>query len=270
MLTFVSIFRGGNIDVKMFIKSFFPVLFGNNWYISCYIIFCFVHPFLNEIINNSNQQRLFRITAVLSFIYILLNFISSFLFPSVLIIWVTVYFLIAYCKKYVSYMDSIPFNVMILLFGILGNSSAILLTNFAGFKISFLNDQLQHWNSHSSPFLIMIALGLFNLFRQCKFKSRAVNYISGLSLYIYLFHENPLFATYCRSALWHEIFIEFGHEYVLMWVFVYSTVLFVGAAILSMIYQLTVHKLVVRIFDNVYPFAKKIYTQIEDKILALK
>lgn len=73
MLIFVLIFRNGDISTKLFIKSFFPIIFANNWYVSCYILFCLVHPLLNEIINNSSQQRLFRITAVMSFIYIFLN-----------------------------------------------------------------------------------------------------------------------------------------------------------------------------------------------------
>lgn len=267
MLIFVLVFRSGYISAKLFIKSFFPMIFGNNWYISCYIVFCLVHPFLNEIINNSSQQRLFRITAVMSFIYIFINFIGPFLFPSALIIWIAIYFLIAYCKKYVSYMDSISHNVTLILLGILGNAGAILLTNFAGFKISYLTDQLLHWDRNSSPFLLMIALGLFNLFRRRKFKSHMINYISSLSLYIYLFHENPLFATYCRSALWHGIYIRFGHEHILTWVLIYSTALFIAAAIVSMIYQKTEHVVVAKILDRAFPMVKKLYMKAENLVI---
>ena len=74
----------------------------------------------------------------------------------------------------------------------------------------------------------------------------------------------------CQSAIWHQIYIKFGHEYVLVWVFVYSAVLFIVATILSMIYQLSVHKLVVRVLDKVYPSIKKIYIQVEDRFLSLK
>lgn len=263
MLIFVLIFRNGNISIEMFIKSVFPIIFENNWYISCYIVFCLIHPFLNEIINSSSQQRLFRITAVLTFIYILLNYIGPFLYANGLIIWIAIYFLIAYCKKYISYIDSIKWNTILLIIGILGNICAILLTNFAGFMVEALSDKVLHWNRNSSPFIIMIALGLFNLFRQISFKSRVINYISSLSLYIYLLHENLLFKTYCRSALWHEIYIRFGHEYVIGWVIIYSIALFIAAAIVSMVYQETVHILVLQILDKAYPAAKKLYMKIE-------
>lgn len=263
MLIFVLVFRNGDISAKLFIKSFFPIIFGNNWYVSCYIVFCLVHPFLNEIINNSSQQRLFRIAAVMSFIYIFINFIGPFLFPSALIIWIAIYFLIAYCKKYVSYMDSISHNVAFIVLGLLGNASAILLTNFVGFKFFYLSDQLLHWNSSSSPFLLMTALGLFNLFRQSKFKSHMINYVSSLSLYIYLFHENPLFAIYCRSAVWHEFYIRFGHEYLISWVFAYSIALFVISAIISITYEKTVHKLALRTLDIMYPFVRRAYMRAE-------
>ena len=249
--------------------SFFPVTFGNNWYISCYILFCLVHPYLNLIIRNSDQRQLFRIVAIMSALYIIANyFISTLFFVSRIIVWIAIYFLIAYFKNYTSFINNIKINIFILLFGVFGNAAMVLMTNYLGFKLEAFSDKLLYWHQISNPFLLMIALGLFNLFRQCKLKSRAVNYISSLSLYIYLFHENPLFATYCRSALWHEIYIRYGHAHVLVWVLIYSTALFIAAAIVSAVYQKTVHVVVVKILDRAYPVAKKLYLKVED--LAIK
>ena len=150
------------------------------------------------------------------------------------------------------------------LFGLFGNAATVLMTNYLGFRLEAFSDKLLYWHQISNPFLLMIALGLFNLFRQCRLKSRAVNYISSLSLYIYLFHENPLFARYCRSALWHEIYIRFGHDHVLIWVVIYSTALLIAAAIVSAVYQNTLHILVLKILDKAYPAIKKLYSKAEN------
>ena len=267
MLIFVICFGKGNIGDDKFgiFRSFFPVTFGNNWYITCYILFCLVHPYLNLIIRNSDQRRLFRIVVVMSALYIIANyFMSSLFFASRIIVWIAIYFLIAYCKKYTSFINNIKINIFMVLFGLFGNAATVLMTNYLGFRLEAFSDKLLYWHQISNPFLLMIALGLFNLFRQCRLKSRAVNYISSLSLYIYLFHENPLFARYCRSALWHEIYIRFGHDHVLIWVVIYSTALLIAAAIVSAVYQNTLHILVLKILDKAYPAIKKLYSKAEN------
>ena len=273
MLIFVFSLRKGDIDGKLYciISSLFPVTFGNNWYISCYILFCLVHPYLNLIIRNSDRRSLFRIVAVMSALYIIANyFIHSLFFASRIIIWIAIYFLIAYLKRYTTFINSYKNNILMLLTGLLGNTSIILLTNYLGLKFDMFSDKLLYWHQTSSPFLIMIAFSLFNIFRRFSFKSALINRISSLSLYIYLFHGNALLITYCRSAMWHEIYIRFGHDHILIWVLIYSVVLFALSVLVSMIYQKTIHKFVLLTLDRAYPVMDKVYLKAESFVLGIK
>lgn len=273
MLSFVLCFRKGNLNGNWygFISSFFPVSCGNNWYVTCYILFCFAHPYINLIIERLQKRELLRVATFMTIVYIFINFLRDGLFfSSKIIVWISIYFLIAYFKKYTTIINNSKINILLVVIGIIGNIALIITTNCLGFKYEMFYDKVLYWYKSSSPFLILISFGLFNFFRSLKLKSKIINYISNVSLYIYLIHENVLFAMYCRSAIWHQIYIKFGHEYVLVWVFVYSAVLFIVATILSMIYQLSVHKLVVRVLDKVYPSIKKIYIQVEDRFLSLK
>ena len=43
-----------NLRIKDFIYEIFPNTFSSNWYITCYIIFLFIYPWLNKLINNLN------------------------------------------------------------------------------------------------------------------------------------------------------------------------------------------------------------------------
>ncbi|WP_408609982.1 acyltransferase family protein [Intestinibaculum porci] len=100
-ITFVIL--RANIPASLMIKSLFPTLFMNNWYMTCYLIFYPLHPILNNVINKMNQKQLFRCTAALSFMYILMDFIEwDWFFPSMIILWITIYFCVAYMKKYLT------------------------------------------------------------------------------------------------------------------------------------------------------------------------
>lgn len=55
------IVRRGDIAWKLIIKSLFPTLFANNWYITAYILLCLLFPFLNKIIDEADRRGLFGI-----------------------------------------------------------------------------------------------------------------------------------------------------------------------------------------------------------------
>lgn len=260
-----------NGNIYGILISVFPVSLGCYWYITCYILFCLLHPYLNIIIKNQGQRELLRIVIVMSSLYIVINFFAhNLFFASRIIIWVAIYFFIAYCKKYTTIIDDTKFNVLILLIGIIGNIAVVLITNFLGLRFEIFRDKLLYWHQNSSPFLIMTSFGAFNIFRKLNFKNRFINYISSLSLYIYIIHSNIWFATYLGSVLWHEIFIRYGHQYVIAWVFIYSVVLFLIVTAFSAIYQRTLHQIVLRMLDKVFQAAKIVYKGFESCILKIR
>ena len=66
LLTFPSC-----LTTKGLIKQLFPTCFANNWYMTCYIIFLFVYPWLNKLMLLTNQKQLLRITVFSSSLWIL-------------------------------------------------------------------------------------------------------------------------------------------------------------------------------------------------------
>ena len=272
ILTTVFIIRGGNISLKMVIKQILPITFENNWYITCYLLFYPLHPFLNRIIKNMEKHSLLKTTLVLLFLYVGMNFVrSGSYFSTHLTLWVTLYFTIAYLKFYlVGFSNNIKINILTLVIGFIGNTGIVLLTNFLGLRFELFSNWLLRWNTNCNPFIILMAFSMVNIANNIHFKNRFVNYISSMSLLIYIIHENQLLRTFYRPLIWNYIFQRFGYDYILLWTFVLVVIVLSFGIIASIVYKSTIQKVVTIVCNAIYPILQKIYQKAEKTILKLK
>lgn len=268
----VLILKDEELLITEVIKQFVPNTYANNWYMTCYIIFLFVYPYLNKLINNITQKQLLRISLFMSFFWIFMDHISGELFfPSAVILWVAIYFIIAYIKLYLpKFQNNNKLNLIILIIGLIGYFGEIIGTNILGLHVSFFADKLLRWDNTCNPFGILIAIGLFNLFRQLKFTNKKINYISGLSMIIYLVHENYLFRTYYRPEIWQWIYKTHGYSNIFIVTIIFAIILFIASMGISIIYRETLQRVIIKIVEKIYNFLKKIYLFIEKKILIIK
>ena len=258
------------ISVNNIIKSLFPTLFNNNWYITCYIIFLFIYPLLNKIIFTLSQNEHLKIVVFSLFLWVISDYFKSDLFfPSNLILWCTIYFLVAYLKIYNNeLMNNLKTGYILLFVGILGVIGQVVVTNYVGlYVLNSFADKVLHWNNDCCPFYLMIAIGGIIISMQSKISSHFVNYISGLSLFVYLIHENILIRTYVRPKIWHWIFLNYGYSKMLMWDFLLSLLIFIFSILISAIYKETVQKKVIFASDFIYGFLEKFYKRIEKIII---
>lgn len=269
----IFLFIGMDISKKTIIKQFFPILFANNWFIAVYIIFIAIIPYLNILINNLDKKQLFRISLVLFLVYYVISFIRPSFQANQLIYFITIYFMITYFKKYMSNFWEKKANcIRVLFLGLVSFILLVIVTDFLGLKFSFMKNTILYWNKMNNPFLLLIAISLFYLFKKLKFRSKFINTVSFLSLYIYLFHENVLIRQYSRVYIWHYLYETIGYKYLLTEIITFSIVLFFVATISSYVYKITVEKIVDRVIEKVEK-NKKIqqdYINIEDKILNIK
>lgn len=266
-LIFILI-KGQNIQLKYIIKQFMPHFLLNNWYVTCYTLFLLIYPYLNMLIVQLNKERHFMIVAVSSVLWIFANFIKkdSF-FYSTLILWVTIYFIVAYLKKYfIDFMNNKKLNLIIFSLGILMVILEVFVTNYMGLHISFFNDKVSMWSTNCNPFMIAVAISGLNLFRCINLKSKYINYISGLSLLVYLIHDNELVRIYTRAEIWNKIYNVFGgnswtHKSVILTI-VYSIIFFVITVIISSLYKETIQKKLNKIVEKLYDFICRIWGKI--------
>lgn len=261
------------IDTKNIIKSFFPTTLALNWYITCYILFYLIHTKLNLIIKNCTQKELLKMNLIALFLYYGVNYIKNgHFFPSNLILFVVIYFSIAYSKLYLpTFGTNKKVNCMLFAFGLAGTPVMILFTNFLGLHISFFADKLTHWgNDNTSPFMLLAAVAALNLARGWKLVSPAINKISSLSLLVYIIHENLLVRTYIRPMVWSFIHNTFGYDYVVLWVLLQAAGYFAISLGLSALYQVTLQKRVHKVSSMLYGYAASIYEKISDNMIKIK
>ena len=271
-ICFLCIFLLGNwynLAIKDIIKSVFPTIFASNWYITFYILFYLIHVGLNEIISKRIQKELLVIILVTLFLYFVLNYIKyGLFFTSPLIEFSVIYLTIAYIKLYMKeFSKNLKGNYILFLFAMSGIPILILITNFLGLNIEFFKDKLQYWNRNNSIFLLLTAVTLFNIFNSKKFISNKINYISSLSLLIYIIHENILIRTYLRPTIWIYIHEKIGYKNIIVIDLLYSVILFVISIIIAAIYKKLIQKIVYSIATELYLFIKKYFLIIIEILL---
>ena len=126
------------------------------------------------------------------------------------------------------------------------------------------------WCTNNNPFVIMLAVGLFNIFRNLRFKNRIINYLSSLSLFIYVIHENLLFRKYTRVALWVSLVNYYGCENIVVVLLLYAVVLFIAACLVSAFYQNTIHRVVNRIEKFIEKLVVGVFNKITGKMIVDK
>lgn len=255
----------GNISIGIIISSLFPTTFGNNWYMTCYLLFYPIHPILNSIVNMMNQRQLFRSTLVMVFLYVFMNFINcSWFFSSAIILWITIYFAIAYMQKYLmSFVDNIRENIILFIIGVIGFIGIILITDICGLYSQVLSDKIMRWVNNCNPFLLAMSIAMFNIARNIHFKNRFINYISKLSLLIYIIHENIILRTYFRPAMWNYVYKRFGYSDVIQWVFIISFIIFIFGILCSILYVLTLQRFVNKVSGKLYEVVRIKYLLFE-------
>lgn len=188
-VVFLLIFKIGKINVskKDMIKTFFPNTLSLNWYITCYIIFYIVHPYINKMIEQISKKELLFISLFMFILYCVANTIKGeIFFISDLIVFITIYTCIAYIKKYMpKIIKNKKTNTIIVIATILTYIIVVFLLNILGIRIAFLRNKMLHFIKNENPLFITLAFSMFNLFRNDNFTNKKINDLSKLTLYIY-------------------------------------------------------------------------------------
>lgn len=126
---------------------------------------------------------------------------------------------------------------------------------------------MMYWVNYCNPFIIFMSIAMFNIARNVHFKNRFINYISSLSLIVYIIHENLILRTYFRPAMWNYVYMNLGYTNVMGWVFIFVIIVFFFGIFSATLYSITIQKFVQKISNRLYEVWKRKYLVIESKIL---
>lgn len=264
---------GYTFSVGYIIKQLLPVTFGNSWFVTCYLLLYAIHPMLNIVINSVNKRMLLRFN--LSF-FILYNIISFFMrrtlfFYSEIIGFIGVYFFVAYIKKTNTILTlSKKWNVITLLVGIAGWIIMMVVTNVLGLREPLFEYQCNRWNSFINPFFLMIACAIFNIIKKYQFYSKSVNFVSSLSLLIYVIHCNRIWRDYVRWDVMELVWSKYQGDYIVLETLTIAFFTLLVSLAVAIVYKLTFGKVVVKTCDKFLGFVLPIWRKIEDKLVNIE
>ena len=262
------------VGVGMVLKCLAPTIFANNWYLTCYLMFYPLHPYLNSIMDSMDQRTLLRWCIALLAIYFGLEFLRDQLLlgSHPMITWVTIYALVFYLKKYLPRtMGNCRLNVYLFLIALVLHLGSVLFLNaFFGGAMTDNDIQLLHFSKNANPFLLVMVISLFNLTRSLKLHSGIINEVSGLSMLIYILHDNILLRTYYRPRLLLFLYRKYGYAHLIRMVFLVSAGIFLLSAICAWLYRITLQTLVRRCSDKVLAFVCRLLKRPEEWLIKQK
>ena len=193
------------IDV---LEGILPLAYNSYWFISSYILLLLFSPLLNIIIEKLNQREYKKVLIVL----LIILSINAFLPKADLLsdsqhfaVTVFIYMIIGYINKF--YENKIKNRILSLtliinlLLIICSSFAMILLGNIL--HIDSLVNHSAYLMSGESIFVITASISLFYLFlNNEKFENKIINYISTITLDIYLIHMNHIIYMY----IWNDLF----------------------------------------------------------------
>ena len=233
------------VSFSYFIKSLFPTILGNNWYTTCYLLFYGFVPLLNKALEATDRQQYERIVVTLILVYFGIGFVLPKNFQTnYLIMFFVIHIIVFYIRKFREDISkNVKLDSIILLVSTICLLLLIFVLNFAGLKIQLLESKMMWFGNFQNPFIIAIALSLLMISLNNDFYNRFVNAVSSVSLFVYIIHENSIFADYTRRDIGAYLINVYGKNNIIVITVLFAIALFVIAAIISYIYQKTIMKL---------------------------
>ena len=106
-----------------------------------------------------------------------------------------------------------------------------------------LESKMMWFANFQNPFIVLIALSLLIISLDHNFYNKTINLISGLSLFIYIIHENIIFSNYTRLSIGTYLFNRYGQNNTILISVLFAAVVFIFAAILSYLYRISIQRI---------------------------
>jgi hypothetical protein len=180
-----------------------------------------------------------------------------------LIYLIVIYFIVAFIKKYhIELVNNIRKNFLIFITSTISILFIIISVNYLGFKFAFFENKLMYFAVNNSPFVLLNGISLFCLFKRINIKNSIVNYLSSLSLLVYLIHINHIVMKYLLSSIMLYILKTYNTDYIVILVIIFSIILFIISYFIAIIYNFLFKKALKKFTDIIYNLFMQIYNNI--------
>ena len=229
----ISTMEFKNISITTILTAIFPVVFGEYWFITEFIILMLFVPILNQMLVSLNKKELKYYIGIIVFGSTILPLFVKNLRPfgnmNSAIAIIAVYLIAGYIKKY-----NIKLSKLISWSMFLGGIVIELLSIFI---LKNYDAKMIHFTYGFIP--LISAIGLFNVGISMKsFHNKFINYIASSVLAAYLITENPLLRMWLWNKFLHISKLQnYNYLLFLLYGMVISILLVVLCCLIDKIYE---------------------------------
>lgn len=267
----IILFFFGNVSLSWeeWFHVCLPLLYGQYWFLSTYIVFSLLSPFVAFFLSKISKSLHLILVIILTIIWLIvplcipasggtqLGNLPWFLY---------IFVLVGYFKKYpLKILSNKKALVLIGFIDILIVCLSIVVFTYLGTKIEIFGQHNGYLATRYSIFVLIPGLTMFYYFNSIKTRNyRFINLISSSMLGVYIIHES----IYLRSFIWQDLFpnVDFqGSSLLIIHFIVKAMGVFISCICLSLIYEFTFN----RLFDYLLSRVPKWYLRLKDRINSL-
>ena len=208
-----------SLSVSSILRAILPVTQVTNNFVGCFLVFYFLIPFLNILIQHMDEEKHRYLLFLLLFVYVMLGTIPMIYVSFNYVTWFSCVYLIgAYLRKYpIKKLENRYFSGFATLILYLVSVLSVVICTYIQNRIN--RTDVQYWFLSDSNKILAVLLGVmsFMFFKNIKIKnSKFINIVARSTFGVLLFHG---VSDAMRNWLWGGIFknLEFyntGYAYI--------------------------------------------------------
>ena len=198
LLTF-SCLLPEKINIDHIIKSIFPIMSNQEWFITAYLLLYLSIPFLNKLVKNLDKKQIYALITFLILCFSIMPSIGFLLEYYSTYMWFICLYLVGGAIRSYQPKELIQENKYILIFTIIVIPICLIFNYTVRSEIFRVMD--------NNNFILFIAsVSIFVSFiKKKEWKNQVINYIASSTLGIYLLHDNFI----VREIMWKQINIAY-------------------------------------------------------------
>lgn len=186
------------------IKNMLPILFRQYWFITDWVLLMLFSPFVNVLIKNINKKLHILVICIGFVIWSTIQSLTGQELDYSNLLW---FFLLYFTGAYLCrYKDEIKVKkstciALVIAFYMI-TWATMIVCNMLGNRLPFLAEHYNWFTHLFSPFLLLIAIGLFLIFSRVRnYSSKVINKVGSLVLGVYLCSDN----FFGREFIWKKL-----------------------------------------------------------------
>lgn len=163
-------------------------------------------------------------------------------FNTNLVDFIGIYIIVGFIKKWMNKEKYGIAGKKLLIIGMSGWISGTAILNMLGLAVTVFQGRMHSINHFSNPFFICIGIGLVLMASNGHFYSKRINYLSGMSLLVYVIHAHRYMIDYVRHYVFDWILERYSYRCLSVWIVLFAIILYGISMALSVIYTVTIQK----------------------------